>query len=528
VRRALLGFASIAAGAAALAAAWLVPVSPAKAQAVIVCINGTLHSVLAPNPPFNLGTPCSGANGAETGPIIIDQAQNEGAQIVDAIGEQVGGRFDGANGAGCPECNRLRALIASVENLIQENRARIWELVALVSKLHQEIDRIVSQRAELSRREVQLLDSYSFFSDRSELEEVRRQDRALSAEENRLLAEIGEHQSEVTWRESRESYLIGRLVYYQRQLAEAERMAAQTRPFPLTQSGPSELRYADEPAAARAQYGPFNKAPAKRAYTYPGDRRWTVWLQGQASHLDHSRQQLHATAGGLIGGVDFRAIDNFVVGALFGVNTGRVSGTGTRRDYDGVTAALYFGWRPMPNLNLTVDGSAGVASTSYRTDASGTTSSFRVDRPFFTLGATTSVPAGRFVLKPRVSVFYGANQQPGYSDSAGAFTPSALTEVGRFSFGATLVYPAGWYVNLLHIVPSVYLRGEYDFADLASYTLLDGTIASDTRLGGSVGGALDFARIGNAWSGRLGFGYHSIGRTGQNAFSGEARLSRAF
>lgn len=288
---------------------------------------------------------------------------------------------------------------------------------------------------------------------------------------------------------------------------------------------PTPLR---DPLRRERQHEEIAQTPTQPGRVPGHDDAWNIWVHGQVVSLDVDRSgaSFDGHLWSVLGGIDYKAAHYLLLGIAGGYERYDLdtSFNGGRFKGSGYTVGPYLGLQLLPNLVF--DIWAGWTGTNYDLTSFGDSGSPKGNR-WFVSGNLTGhfYPLQNLRVSPRLSAWYAYERQRSYTSDNGAAVTGQTIELGRIAFGPEVAYRIPLDSSGAVLEPFAWIRGEYDFVSDGAVTI--GTsVIRPARWGARAGGGANLAW--RSLSLRLGASYDSIGRSGERAWTGEARLQLRF
>jgi len=259
-------------------------------------------------------------------------------------------------------------------------------------------------------------------------------------------------------------------------------------------------------------------------------KKWNVWLEGRVIGAVDSLAATNAL--GFVGsaGIDYKFLPWLAVGMSLGAEKfeTRFGTLGVRSGTFGLTAMPYVGLRLNDNVFASIF--AGASTIDYNNNPQPGVSATFTSLRFLLGGSLSGVwRDGPWRFQPTLSATYGAESQPGYTDSAGTLVAGQTLTYGRIGIGPEVGYTfttgsSGWSIE-----PVVIAKANIDFASSNS-SVLNGqsvVLRPGTLGSGSTGVGLN-AHHDNGVYLRLQGSYDSIGVLGLDVWSGLLRAGMTF
>ena len=253
---------------------------------------------------------------------------------------------------------------------------------------------------------------------------------------------------------------------------------------------------------------------------------FNAWVSGGYTGIDAKDRggEFDGRVINVVGGVDYKFTDRFIVGGSVGYENLDIDTTFNRGTFkgDGWGFGPYLGfklsdqWRISGLFNyslLNYDVTNGNARTSGTFDATRWTTAANLSGDY---------KFNKWLFGPTAGVLYMQETQENYRDSANAAVDGGVIHLGRASAGGTLGYDFG------RVKPYAKLLGEYDFRHEAAVNLGNGVTASNDRLGAVVGGGVNFALVPNRVGGGIEATYNTLGRENLDVYTVKGRLAVKF
>ena len=209
-----------------------------------------------------------------------------------------------------------------------------------------------------------------------------------------------------------------------------------------------------------------------------GGNRWNLWAAASYNRVGSSFQPLQTggNIGVLTAGLDFRVIDNLIVGAALAGDRSRISlnyVAGGSLSGDGLTLAPYLAYVINPSLAL--DASVGYGRSSYDLAGGGVTASFRGTRTFGNIGLNYrhQITGSRWQVSGRGALMSVTSDTGSYTASNGVFSNSTTSNLVQMRLGGQVAYAAG------QVTPYIGLTYVYDIRRPGSITVAGQTSSGD-------------------------------------------------
>lgn len=256
---------------------------------------------------------------------------------------------------------------------------------------------------------------------------------------------------------------------------------------------------------------------------YPEQPRWNMWVNAGYTVIDGSSS---SSDGGIFNGVvglDYKANEDWVLGALAGYewtdfDFARTNGT---LKGGGFTLAAYTGLRI--SRNLTVDALVGHTWLNYDNDVAGDSGNFDASRWMLAGNITGHFLYGEYTIEPNLHGQIAWETQDGYTTSGAIIVSKQNLTIGKVAFGPR--------VSRDHLMDSGTnaefwgaVEGEYDFTNADAGTSnfnLDGNVSA--RL--SAGVDFDFTKdVSLELDGNIG----GLGAEDYTSYQGNVRVAVPF
>lgn len=256
---------------------------------------------------------------------------------------------------------------------------------------------------------------------------------------------------------------------------------------------------------------------------YPEQPRWNLWVNAGYTVIDGSSS---SPDGGIMNGVvglDYKANEDWVLGALAGYewtdfDFARTNGT---LEGGGFTLAAYTGLRI--SRNLTVDALVGHTWLNYDNDVAGDSGDFDASRWMLAGNITGHFLYGHYTIEPNLHGQIAWETQESYVTTGNTIVAKQSLTVGKIAFGPR--------VSRDHLMENGTnaefwgsIEGEYDFSNVDAGTSnlnLDGDVSA--RL--SAGVDFDFSNdVSLELDGNIG----GIGVDSYTSYQGNVRISVPF
>lgn len=256
---------------------------------------------------------------------------------------------------------------------------------------------------------------------------------------------------------------------------------------------------------------------------YPEQPRWNMWVNAGYTVIDGSSS---SADGGIFNGVvglDYKANEDWVLGALAGYewtdfDFARTNGT---LKGGGFTLAAYTGLRI--SRNLTVDALVGHTWLNYDNDVAGDSGDFEASRWMLAGNITGHFLYGEYTIEPNLHGQIAWETQDGYTTSGAIIVSKQSLTIGKVAFGPR--------VSRDHLMDSGTnaefwgaVEGEYDFTNADAGTSnfnLDGNVSA--RL--SAGVDFDFTNdVSLELDGNIG----GLGAEDYTSYQGNVRVAVPF
>ena len=231
--------------------------------------------------------------------------------------------------------------------------------------------------------------------------------------------------------------------------------------------------------------------------------RWNLWAAASYSRIGSSFQPLQTSGniGVLSAGLDYRIMDNMVVGAALAGERSRIGLNylaGGNLAGDGLTLAPYLGY--VFNRSWALDASVGYGRSNYDVSGGGATGSFRGTRMFGNVGLNyrQEIAGSRWQVSGRGALMSVASRSGSFTASNNVFSDGTSSDLTQLRLGGQMAYAAGQvtpYFGLTYIYDirrpgSVTVGGQTSSGDRDSWIPAIGLRFSS---GGSVYGGLQLS-----------------------------------
>jgi outer membrane autotransporter protein len=274
------------------------------------------------------------------------------------------------------------------------------------------------------------------------------------------------------------------------------------------------------------------KAPASGqlpAFSSNPQAPWSVWTSGVYTSFDRGgAAAIDGHVANVMGGLDYRLTDRWLVGAALGYEDQRFDTSFNAGNFRGRGATIgpYASYKLTPNLIANVF--AGAAFLNYDVTATGATGSYHANRLFVSGSLVGTWSWERWRLSPRANLFYFSERRAGFTDSTGVVQPAASVNVGRVSVGPEVGYRFIAFDGRGLIEPTGFVALDCDLTSRAGIAAANGIVVTQSACGARIGSGLNVVAPVQGLSASIGVSYNSLFRADENSWTFQGRIGKQF